>query len=50
MIESGKVVERGSHDDLVKIEDGAYSNLVSRQMQAQKKLDGTVKSEKGGQH
>ena len=50
MIESGKVVERGSHDDLVKIEDGAYNNLVSWQMQAMKKLDGPVKSEKDGQH
>lgn len=40
VIEAGKVVERGNHDMLVKIEGGAYNNLVSRQMQAQKKLDG----------
>ena len=40
MIEAGKVVEKGTHDALVKIEGGAYNNLVSRQMQAQKKLDG----------
>ena len=40
VIEAGKVVERGTHDMLVKIEGGAYNSLVSRQMQAQKKLDG----------
>ena len=40
VIEAGKVVEKGTHDALVKIEGGAYNNLVSRQMQAQKKLDG----------
>ena len=45
MIEAGKVVEEGTHDALVKIEGGAYNNLVSRQMQAQKKLDGA--DEKG---
>lgn len=39
VIEAGKVVEKGTHDALVKIEGGAYNNLVSRQMQAQKKLD-----------
>jgi len=43
VIEAGKVVERGNHDDLIKIEGGAYTNLVSRQMQAQKKLDGPDK-------
>lgn len=40
VIEAGKVVERGSHEDLVKIEDGAYTNLIRRQMKAQSKLDG----------
>ena len=45
VIEAGKVVEEGTHDALVKIEGGAYNNLVSRQMQAQKKLDGA--DEKG---
>ena len=42
VIEAGKVlvVEKGTHNALVKIEGGAYNNLVSRQMQEQKKLDG----------
>ena len=45
MIEAGKVVESGTHDALTKIEGGAYNNLVRRQMQARKKLDGA--DEKG---
>jgi hypothetical protein len=32
-------VEQGTHDDLVKVEDGAYSALISRQMQAQTALE-----------
>lgn len=39
VIEKGRVIEQGCHDELVKIGDGAYTNLVERQMQAQKKLD-----------
>ena len=36
------VIEAGNHDNLIK-KGGAYKNLVSRQMQAQKKLDGDGK-------
>lgn len=32
VIEKGKVVEEGSHDDLVHLDDGAYSRLVRRQL------------------
>lgn len=39
VIEAGKVVESGSHDELVKLEDGAYSSLIRRQMNAQSTLD-----------
>jgi len=39
VIQAGSVVEAGDHDNLIK-KGGAYKNLVSRQMQAQKKLDG----------
>ena len=39
VIQGGSVIEAGDHDNLIK-KDGAYKNLVSRQMQAQKKLDG----------
>ena len=39
VIQAGSVVEAGDHDNLIKT-GGAYKNLVSRQMQAQKKLDG----------
>ena len=42
VIEAGSVVEAGNHDNLIK-KGGAYKNLVSRQMQAQKKLDGDGK-------
>jgi len=32
VMEQGEVVERGTHDDLLKIEKGFYHNLVSRQL------------------
>ena len=31
-MKAGVVMERGSHDELLKIENGVYRNLVSRQM------------------
>ena len=40
VIKEGKVVEQGSHDELVKDPHGAYSSLICRQMQAQQKLEG----------
>ena len=40
VIEAGKVVESGSHEELVKLDDGAYTSLISRQMKAQSRLDG----------
>ena len=39
VIEAGKVVESGSHEELVNLHDGAYSSLIRRQMKAQSKLD-----------
>lgn len=32
VIDAGKVVEQGSHDDLIQNEDGVYSGLVRRQL------------------
>lgn len=39
VIEEGKVVEEGNHHELLCNPDGAYSNLVHRQMKAQVKLE-----------
>jgi len=41
VVEKGKVVESGSHDDLLQNDDGAYTNLISRQMKAHEKLERT---------
>jgi len=38
-VKSGQVVEQGTHDELVEREDGAYSSLIRRQLEAQRKLD-----------
>lgn len=39
VVEEGRVVEQGSHDDLVANEAGAYSALIRRQITAQDKLE-----------
>lgn len=39
VVDHGKIVENGTHDELLEIQDGVYSNLVSRQMNAQGRLD-----------
>ena len=39
VLDSGKVVERGSHDNLLENALGPYSNLVSRQIKAQNVLE-----------
>lgn len=39
VINDGSVVESGSHDDLIEREDGKYSALIQRQMNAQNKLE-----------
>lgn len=44
VLDSGKVVESGSHDDLLENAEGPYSNLVSRQIKAQNTLDRTSSS------
>ena len=38
VVNEGKVVERGNHDALLAM-NGSYSSLISRQMQAQQKLE-----------
>jgi len=40
VIQEGRVVEQGSHNELTKNPDGAYSSLIKRQMKAQMKLEG----------
>merc|ERR1712130_910928 len=32
VLEKGKVVEKGTHDELIQIEDGSYAKLVKRQL------------------
>lgn len=39
VIKEGQVVEEGSHDDLIENQDGPYSQLIRRQMEAQQQLD-----------
>lgn len=39
VIEKGRVVESGNHDELLENEDGPYSNLIKRQMKAHDKLE-----------
>mmetsp|Transcript_9594 Transcript_9594/g.22023 ORF Transcript_9594/g.22023 Transcript_9594/m.22023 type:complete len:137 (-) Transcript_9594:2319-2729(-) len=39
VVDNGKVVEKGSHDELVQIENGHYNALISRQINAQGKLE-----------
>jgi ABC-type multidrug transport system fused ATPase/permease subunit len=43
VIEKGRVVECGHHDDLIQVKDGAYYKLVNRQI----KLHENVDQEKG---
>ena len=39
VIKDGQVVEMGKHDDLIADENGFYSSLIHRQMEAQRKLE-----------
>lgn len=39
VVEKGKVVESGTHDGLLQNSEGAYANLISRQIKAQNKLE-----------
>jgi ATP-binding cassette subfamily B (MDR/TAP) protein 9 len=39
VIEKGRVVERGRHDDLIQVKDGAYYKLVNRQMKLHETID-----------
>ena len=39
VVQDGQVVEQGSHEELIANADGAYSNLVLRQMNAHNKLE-----------
>jgi hypothetical protein len=33
VVEDGGIIERGSHEELMSIPDGAYNSLVRRQLQ-----------------
>lgn len=39
VIQNGKVVEQGNHSELIRNPGGAYSSLIRRQMDAQRKLE-----------
>lgn len=39
VVSNGSIVENGSHEDLIKNSNGAYSNLINRQMKAHKSLE-----------
>jgi ABC-type multidrug transport system fused ATPase/permease subunit len=39
VIKEGKVVEEGTHNDLLQNEEGPYTLLIKRQMDAQKQLE-----------
>jgi ABC-type multidrug transport system fused ATPase/permease subunit len=39
VVQDGQVIEQGNHAELAENQDGAYSNLIRRQMLVQKKLD-----------
>lgn len=34
VMKSGEIVERGSHNELMQIDDGVYKALISRQLQS----------------
>lgn len=49
VIEKGRVVESGCHDELLENVNGPYSNLIKRQMKAHDKLErGTSTLSLGG--
>ena len=39
VVQDGKVIEAGNHTELIGNADGAYSSLIRRQMNVQKKLE-----------
>lgn len=39
VVQDGRVVEQGSHDDLLANPNGAYRALISRQLNAQLKME-----------
>lgn len=39
VVKDGRVIEEGSHDELIARPGGAYTTLISRQMKAQEKLE-----------
>jgi len=39
VVQNGKIVEKGNHSELILNNNGAYSALVRRQMNVQKKLE-----------
>lgn len=47
VIKDGQVIEQGNHQELIKNPDGAYSALIRRQIDVQKKLEEGRKLEEG---
>jgi hypothetical protein len=39
VVQDGRVVEQGSHNELIEKPEGAYKSLISRQIAAQQKLE-----------
>ena len=39
VVQDGQVIEQGHHSHLIENDDGAYSNLIRRQMLVQEKLE-----------
>ena len=46
VVRDGKVVEEGSHAELIENPDGAYSSLIKRQMDVHKKLEAGTSTKK----
>ena len=46
VMQEGKIVEEGNHEELVQNPDGVYTSLIRRQMNAQQQLDGSLAADR----